>query len=71
MRTLFGIILGSLLTIAVFYVHDSMVASTGGSPETSSMSKTIVNWDVAASDWGLLKELARTTWLKLTAGING
>ena len=71
MRMLFGIILGSLLTIAVFYVHDSMVASTGGSLETSSMSKTIVNWDVAASDWGLVKEGVRTTWLKLRAGING
>ena len=64
-------ILGSLLTIALVYVHDTMGASTGASLETSSTSKTIVNWDVAVSDWGLVKEGVRTTWLKLSAGING
>lgn len=64
MRTIFGMILGCLLTIAVVYVHDSMAASRAG---TSDM---IVNWEVAAREWGYIKETAHTAWLKLQA-ING
>ena len=71
MRTLFGMILGSLLTIAVIYVHDSKVASTGVSTATASTSREIVNWDVATSEWVQVKEGVRAIWLKLSAGANG
>lgn len=67
MRTFLGMILGSLLTIAVVYIHDSMATSTVASGTTASSSRQIVNWDVAASEWSEVKENVRTTWLKLKA----
>ena len=67
MRTFLGMILGSLLTITVVYIHDSMATSTVASGTTASTSRAIVNWDVAASEWGQVKEGVRTTWLKLKA----
>jgi hypothetical protein len=71
MRTFFGMILGCLLTIAVVYVHDSMTASKAGSGATASVSRAIVNWDVAASEWGQVEEGVRTAWLKLKTSYNG
>ena len=67
MRTILGMILGSLLTIAVVYVHDSMATPTVTSGATASTSRAIVNWDVAASEWGQVKQTVHTTWLKLKA----
>jgi hypothetical protein len=67
MRTFFGMILGCLLTIAVVYVHDSMATSTVASGPTAGTSRAIVNWDVAAREWGEVKQNVRTTWLKLKA----
>jgi hypothetical protein len=69
MRTFLGMILGCLLTIAVVYVHDSMATSTVASGSTADTSRAIVNWDVAAHEWGVVKENVRTTWLKLKANI--
>lgn len=71
MRTLFGMILGCLLTIAVVYVHDSMATSTVASGTTASPSRAIVNWDVAALKWGQVEDGARTAWLKLKSSYNG
>lgn len=71
MRTLFGMILGCLLTIAIVYVHDSMATSTVGSGASASTSRAIVNWDVAASEWGQVEEGVRTAWLKLKTSYNG
>jgi len=67
MRTFLGMILGCLLTIAVVYIHDSMATSTVASGSTAGTSRQIVNWDVAASEWGQVKENVHTTWLKLKA----
>jgi hypothetical protein len=71
MRTLFGMILGCLLTVAVVYVHDSMATSTVGSGATAGTTRAIVNWDVAASEWGQVEEHVRTAWLKLKTSYNG
>ena len=71
MRTLFGMILGCVLTIAVVYVHDSIATSMAGSGAAASTSRAIVNWDVAASEWGQVEEGVRTTWLKLKTSHNG
>jgi hypothetical protein len=67
MRTFLGMILGCLLTIVVVYIHDSMATSTVASGSTAGTSRQIVNWDVAASEWGQVKENVHTTWLKLKA----
>ena len=67
MKTFLGMILGCLLTIGIVYVHDSMATSTVASGTTASTSRAIVNWDVAASEWGQVTENVRTTWLKLKA----
>ena len=67
MRTFLGMILGCLLTIAVVFIHDSMAASTVASGNAAGTSRQIVNWDVAASEWGQVKENVHTTWLKLKA----
>ena len=71
MRILFGIILGCLLTIAALYVHDSMTPSTSATGATAGTSRAIVNWEVAASEWGQAKEGFRALWLKLSGGIHG
>ena len=71
MRTFFGMILGCLLTIAVFYVHDSMATSNAATNPTGSSARTIVNWDVAAFEWGKLQDGVRMAWAKLTTSSNG
>lgn len=67
MRTFLGIILGCLLTVGAVYIHDSMATSTVASGALADSSRQIVNWDVAASEWGQVKENVHTTWLKLKA----
>lgn len=67
MRTLLGMILGCLLTIAVVYMHDSMATSTVASGASASSSQQIVNWDVARSELGQVKADLHTAWLKLKA----
>ncbi len=71
MRTFLGMILGCLLTIAVVYIPDSMATSTVASGTTAGTSRQIVNWDVAASEWGQVKQNVHTTWLKLKANTAG
>ena len=71
MRTLIGMIFGCFLTIAIVYVHDSMATSAVGSSAAGTISRAIVNWDVAASEWGHVEEGVRTAWLKLKTSING
>jgi hypothetical protein len=65
MRTILGMILGCLLTITAAYIRDSTVTSTAPNGTSTSTSDTIVNWNVAARDWGHIKETAHTAWLKL------
>jgi hypothetical protein len=44
MRTLFGIVIGIALTIAVAWVHDNNVAPDSANPRLQD--RPIVNWDV-------------------------
>ena len=67
MRTFLGMILGCLLTVGAVYIHDSMATSTVASGALADSSRQIVIWDVAASEWGQVKENVHTTWLKLKA----
>jgi len=67
MRTFFGMILGALLLVCGVYVYDSMRTSSVANGEVAQDTRTIVNWDVAAHDWNLLKERAREQWTKVAS----
>ncbi len=65
MRVFMGMILGALLLVAGVYVSDSMSTSSVGSGQVAD--RTIVNWDVAATDWNLLKRRAHDDWIRLSS----
>ena len=67
MRVFLGMILGALLLIAGVYVYDSMSTSTVASCQVAVAGRTIVIWDVAAADWGLLKRRAHDDWIRLSS----
>ena len=69
MRTIIGMIFGCVLTIGIVYVHDSWATSTIATGANPNMSRTIVNWNVAATEWGYVKENVRSSWLKLKANV--
>ena len=67
MRVFLGMILGALLLTAGVYVYDSSSTSTVASGQMASANRTIVNWDVAATDWNALKVRAHDDWIKLSS----
>jgi hypothetical protein len=67
MRMFVGMILGALLLTGGIYIHDSMSTSTVASGEVSQPGRTIVNWDVASSEWDALKTRTQKDWVKLTS----
>ena len=67
MRTLFGMILGALLLVFGVYIHDSMQTSNVVNGEVAQANRTIVNWDVAAENWKLLKTRAHDEWVRIAA----
>jgi hypothetical protein len=67
MRVFLGMILGALCLTLGVYFHDSMATSTVANGETAQTGRTIVNWDVAASDWEALKVRTRQDWIKLSS----
>ncbi|HEV3501379.1 MAG TPA: hypothetical protein VGZ92_13745 [Bradyrhizobium sp.] len=67
MRVFLGMILGALLLVAGVYIYDSQTTSTVASGQAASANRTIVNWDVAASSWNLLKRRAQDDWIKLSS----
>jgi hypothetical protein len=67
MQTFVGMILGALLLIAGVYIYDSMSTSTVANGQVSQASRTIVNWDVAATEWKALKVRAHDDWIKLSS----
>jgi hypothetical protein len=60
-------ILGALLLIAGVYAYDSQSTSTVANGQSASNSRTIVNWDVAATDWNALKQQAHSDWIRLSS----
>jgi hypothetical protein len=60
-------ILGAMLLVAGVYIHDSMVTSTVASGQVAPSGRTIVNWDVASSDWDIMKTRAHEDWVKLSS----
>jgi hypothetical protein len=67
MQTLFGMILGALLLVGGVYVYDSMQTSSVANGQVATASRTIVNWDVAATDWAALKTRAHEGWIKISS----
>ncbi len=68
MRMFVGMILGALLLTGGIYIHDSMSTSSVASGETVAQERrTIVNWDVASSEWDALKMRTQKDWVKLTS----
>ena len=67
MQTFLGMILGALLLVASVYIYDSMQTSTVANGQVAQTKRTIVNWDVAASDWDQLKRRAHDDWIKLSS----
>ena len=67
MQTFFGMILGALLLGCGVYVYDSMQTSSVANGEVATTNRTIVNWDVAATEWNGLKKRAQDDWVKLSS----
>jgi hypothetical protein len=51
----------------VIYSYDSMQTSTVANGEVAQGHRTIVNWDVAATDWNALKSRAHDDWIRLSS----
>jgi hypothetical protein len=67
MRVFLGMILGALLLTVGVYVHDSMSTSTVAAGQVAQAGHTIVNWDVASTDWNALKLRAHDGWIRLSS----
>jgi len=67
MPVFLGMILGALMLAAGVYMYDSMQTSTVANSQAAQANRTIVNWDVAASDWNALKRRAHDDWIKLSS----
>ena len=67
MRTFLGMILGALLLVAGVYLYDSMNTSSVANGQVAQTGRTIVNWDVAASDWRALKARAHDDWVRISS----
>lgn len=67
MQTLVGIILGALLTVGGVYIYDSMSTSKVAQGDVAASHRTIVNWDVASSEWQSIKSRAEKDLDKLSS----
>lgn len=74
MRVLFGMILGSLLTVSVAFIADSWStgsAATTGSATATAADRPMVNWNVVGNNMRVVGERARETWERLSHKIAG
>ena len=67
MRTFFGMILGAVLLGAGVYVYDTLQTSSLAQGEVAQTNRTIVNWDVVAADWHVLKTRAHEDWVRISS----
>jgi hypothetical protein len=66
MRMFVGMILGALMLTLGVYIYDSMSTSSVANGQVAQERRTIVNWDVAATEWSALKTRTQKDWVKLT-----
>ena len=67
MQTILGVILGAVLVVGGVYIYDSMKTSSVANGQVAQDHRTIVNWDVAATDWGRLKTRAHNDWVRISS----
>jgi hypothetical protein len=67
MQTFLGMILGALLLVVGVYLYDSLQTSSVANGQVAQNGRTIVNWDIAASDWNALKERAHQDWVRISS----
>ena len=67
MQTFLGMILGALLLGFAVYIHDSLLTSTVANGDGSQGSRTIVNWDVAKTNWDALVDRAHKDWVRISS----
>jgi len=67
MRVFLGMILGALLLFVGVYAYDSMQTSSVASGQVAQTNRTIVNWDVVASNWHALKTRAHDDWIRISS----
>jgi hypothetical protein len=67
MQVILGMILGAILLIAGVYVSDSQSTSTVANGANAATNRTIVNWDVVSTDWGIVKTRAHEDWIRLSS----
>jgi hypothetical protein len=67
MQLFLGMILGALLLVASVDLYDSIQTSSLANGQVAQNNRTIVNWDVAASDWQALKTRAHEDWVKISS----
>lgn len=67
MQTVLGMILGAILLALGVYIHDSMQTSSVANGQVAETNRTIVNWDVVATDWHSLKTRAHDDWIRISS----
>jgi hypothetical protein len=67
MQVFLGMILGALLLTVGVYFHDSMSTSTVANGQVAQTGRTIVNWDVASTDWEALKQRTKQDWIRISS----
>jgi len=67
MQTVFGMILGAVLLALCVYAYDSFQTSSVANGEVAQTNRTIVNWDVVATDWHALKSRAHDDWVRISS----
>ena len=67
MHTFVGMILGALLLIGGVYVYDSKQKSSVANGQTAQATRTLVNWDVVASDWHAIKTQVHDDWIRISS----
>jgi hypothetical protein len=67
LQVFLGMILGALLLIAGVYLYDSMSTSSVANSQVAQANRTIVNWDVAATDWEALKLRTKQDWMRISS----
>lgn len=67
MQAFLGVILGAVLVIGGVYIYDSIQTSSVANGSEAQNHRTIVNWDVVASDWQALKRHAYSDWTKISS----
>ena len=67
MQVILGMILGAVLLVAGVYISDSQSTSTVANGQNAATNRTLVNWDVVAADWHVVKTRAHEDWIKLSS----